>query len=216
MSTYCIALPSLWEGLPLVLFEALASNRPVIVSDIKAFKSVISDEAIFFRSEDHIDLAKKIRLDLREGEDGLHTFLDGKDVSREIRLPIISEIISHISTYPEVRKIMVQKQRQLAQSGGIVMDGRDIGTIVLPDAEVKIFMDASIEERAHRRYNELKKKGMDVQLLQIKEEIRQRDYIDSSRETSPLVAASDAHIVDTTGLSIKKQVEKIMEIIKTI
>jgi cytidylate kinase len=163
-----------------------------------------------------IDLAKKIHIELREGEDGLNTFLDGKDVSREIRLPIISEIISRISAYAEVREIMVHKQRQLAQSGGIVMDGRDIGTIVLPEAEVKIFMQASIAERARRRYRELKKKGMNVQLLQIKEEIRQRDYIDSSRETSPLTAASDAHIVDTTGLSIKKQVEKIMEIIKTI
>lgn len=161
-----------------------------------------------------IELTERIKIDLCMKEDGIHTYLNGDDVSQSIRLPMISEKISYISAYPEVRKVMVAKQRYLARYGGIVMEGRDIGTVVLPDAEIKIYMAATLEQRALRRFKELKEKNVQIQMEQIKEEIKQRDHIDSSRSSSPLKAAPDAHIIDTTNLSIEQQVEKIIEIVK--
>jgi cytidylate kinase len=161
-----------------------------------------------------LKLAQNITIDLCMKEDGIHTYLNGEDVSQSIRLPMISEKISYISAYPEVRKVMVAKQRYLSRHGGIVMEGRDIGTVVLPDAEIKIFMAASLEQRAVRRFKELKEKNVPVQIEQIIEEIKKRDHIDSSRSSSPLKAAAGAHIIDTTNLSIEQQVEKIIEIVK--
>jgi cytidylate kinase len=141
------------------------------------------------------------------------TFLEGEDVSSEIRLPKITKVISIISAYPGVRKIMVDKQRKLAKKGRVVMDGRDIGTVVLSDAEVKIFLKASIQERAKRRYIELEKKGVKVNLQEIKRELIERDKIDSSRDVAPLKPANDAYIVDNSDMTIHEQVEEVLKII---
>jgi cytidylate kinase len=163
-----------------------------------------------------VELVDKIRLDIKQSRDGLHTYLNGEDVSEEIRLPKITEVISHISAYSEVRERMVTKQRLLAQRGGIIMDGRDIGTVVLEDADVKIFMKASLEQRSQRRFKELDKKGINVDLEEIKSEIKRRDDLDSSRSVSPLKPAYNAYIIDTSNLSVTQQVEKIIDIIYKI
>ena len=117
--------------------------------------------------------------------------------------------VSSIAAIPEVREKLVSLQQEIAQQGGIVMDGRDIGTVVLPQAELKIFLVASVEERAERRYTENIAKGIETDLETLKEEIAARDYKDSHRETSPLKQAEDAVYLDTTGLSIQEVVEKI-------
>jgi cytidylate kinase len=156
-----------------------------------------------------VAFARAVNIDFKNER----TFLDTEDVSSEIRLPKITKVISIISAYPGVRKIMVDKQRKLAEKGRVVMDGRDIGTVVLSDAEVKIFLKASIQERAKRRYIELEKKGVKVNLQEIKRELMERDKIDSSRDVAPLKPANDAYIIDTSDMTIPEQVEEVLKII---
>jgi cytidylate kinase len=158
-----------------------------------------------------IELAKKIDINLVPTENGTRTFLDGNDVTEDIRLPLVNKRISVISSYSEIRDVMVEKQRELANEGGVVMDGRDIGTTVLPNAEVKIYLDASLDERANRRYKELKEKGVSINFEEVKSEILHRDKIDSSRQVSPLKPADDAYIIDTSNLKIYDQVRQILE-----
>jgi cytidylate kinase len=159
-------------------------------------------------------IAQKLDIQLKMRKKKLQTFLDDEDVSEAIRTPEIDEVISLISSYKQLREIMVEKQRQIAQAGGIVMDGRDIGTVVLPNAQIKIFMNADLDSRAKRRYEELHEKGIVSSLKQIKNEIEQRDHLDSTRETSPLMPATDAHIIDTTNLTIDEQVNAVLDIIR--
>jgi cytidylate kinase len=147
---------------------------------------------------------------------GPRTIIDGVDVSEEIRLPEVTHIISTISAYKEVREIMKAKQRELAKNGGVVMDGRDIGTVVLPQADVKIFMDACVDDRADRRVKELKEKNLPVDRENIKEELIQRDLIDSTRDVAPLKPAKDAIIIDTSNLTIADQVQKVIDIVNDI
>jgi cytidylate kinase len=163
-----------------------------------------------------VDLVDRLDIELKQKENGIHTYLNKEDVSEEIRLPKITAVISQLSAYAQVREIMVKKQRVLAQKGGIIMDGRDIGTVVLPDADVKIFMQADINKRAKRRYDELKDKGLVVDYNEIKTEINRRDSIDSSRNISPLKPAHDAYIIDTSNLSIEQQVAQVIDIIKRV
>ena len=133
-----------------------------------------------------------------------------------IRLPQVTQVISQISAYKEVREIMKNKQRQLAREGGVVMDGRDIGTVVLPDADVKIFMDASVEERTQRRLDELRSKGVKIDREQIREEIVRRDQLDSTRDVAPLKPAPDAHVLDTSDLTVEEQVQRVLTIIEPL
>lgn len=141
-------------------------------------------------------------------------FLDGEDVSSEIREPEVNRLVSPVSAVPIIRKKMVELQRKMAQNTSIIMDGRDIGTNVLKNADVKIFLTASLDERAQRRYTELIKKGLNVNLESIKADIKKRDDADSSRTIDPLKKAEDAYVVDTTALSIDQAVEKVLSIIK--
>ena len=144
-------------------------------------------------------------------EDGLqHTILDGEDVSKEIRLNEISKIVSTVAALPCVREEMVKKQREIAKNQSCVLDGRDIGTTVLPDAPFKFFITASAEIRAERRLKELKERGNNtIDFQTILKEINERDERDSHREISPLKRADDAEIVDTSGLSIEEVVSLI-------
>jgi cytidylate kinase len=144
---------------------------------------------------------------------GQRTFLDGRDITNDIRKPEITAVISIISAHPALREIMVRKQQQLSANGGVVMDGRDIGTVVLPDAQVKIYMLATVSERAQRRYNELRAKGLDTSVEEIKRDILYRDRIDSERDVAPLKPAVDAVIIDTTNMTIDEQVAKVMQVI---
>jgi len=146
--------------------------------------------------------------------EGEKIFLDGKDISEEIRKPEVSEKVSLVSKIPKVREILVQKQRKIAEGKNVVMDGRDIGTVVLPDAQFKFFLTASLEERAKRRYRELKTKNVNVSYYEVLKEIENRDTIDSQRDTSPLKIAEDSIVIDTTYLSEEEVLEKLYNIIK--
>lgn len=137
-------------------------------------------------------------------------FLDGEDVTDDIRVPKINQNVSKVAKIVAVREHMVYLQRQMAEQGGVVMDGRDIGTVVLPDAELKIFLTASLEMRAHRRYAELREEGYDINFENLLHEIKQRDEMDSSRKVSPLSQAKDAILIDTTDLSIQEVVHRII------
>ncbi len=140
--------------------------------------------------------------------------LNGEDVSVEIRTPPASMAASAVSAVPEVRAFLFDLQRDIASRNNCIMDGRDIGTVVLPDAQVKIFLTASAEERAQRRYKELQAKGSTVSYQAVLDELIERDYNDSHREIAPLKPAEDSVLLDTTGVSLEGQVEKIISIIK--
>ena len=143
-------------------------------------------------------------------EDGEQlVYVGDVDVSHPIRENTVTNAVSAFAAIPAIREKLVALQQEIAQQGGIVMDGRDIGTVVLPKAELKIFLVASVDERAERRYKENLSKGIETDLETLKEEIAARDYKDSHRETSPLKQAEDAIYLDTTGLSILEVVEKI-------
>lgn len=163
--------------------------------------------------EQLMEVVKNVKIEFQQGENTQLVFLNGQDVSEVIRTPEVTNRVSIVAKHRLVREEMVRRQQELAEKGGVVVDGRDIGTHVLPDAEVKIFMLASVEERAERRHLENMNKGFDSNLEQLKEEIAQRDKLDSEREVSPLKKADDALELDTTSLSIEEVVQKIMGIV---
>ncbi|UTR09605.1 (d)CMP kinase [Evansella sp. LMS18] len=138
--------------------------------------------------------------------------VNNKDVGEEIRLIDVTSKVSYVARHPEVREEMVKRQQILAEQGGTVMDGRDIGTAVLPDAELKVFLTASVDERAKRRHEEQLSKGQPSDLEVLKEEIRNRDKIDSERETAPLKKAEDAVEIDSTKMSIDEVVKAILSL----
>ena len=166
--------------------------------------------------EQLMEVVKNVKIEFQQGENTQLVFLNGQDVSEVIRTPEVTNRVSIVAKHRLVREEMVRRQQELAEKGGAVMDGRDIGTHVLPDAEVKIFMLASVEERAERRHLENMNKGFDSNLEQLKEEIAQRDKLDSEREVSPLKKADDALELDTTSLSIEEVVQKIMGIVSGV
>lgn len=155
-------------------------------------------------------LAEKtaVRLERKGGSNAV--FVDDRDVTKAIRKPEVTRNVSRVSSYPGVRKVMVREQRKLAAEGGIVLEGRDIGTVVLPNADLKIFMVANVNERAKRRKKELEIAGIQVEEQALAREIEERDRQDSSREVSPLRKAGDAIEVDTSNLTIQEQVDFIL------
>ena len=157
-----------------------------------------------------LDLLNQYPISFGRSEDGEQlVYVGDVDVSHPIRENTVTNAVSAFAAIPAIREKLVALQQEIAQQGGIVMDGRDIGTVVLPKAELKIFLVASVDERAERRYKENLSKGIETDLETLKEEIAARDYKDSHRETSPLKQADDAIYLDTTGLSILEVVEKI-------
>jgi cytidylate kinase len=147
-----------------------------------------------------VNLAQDTRIDLRAEEAGQRVFLDGEDVTLEIRTPEVSQAASKIAVNPGVRQVLVAEQRRAGQQGGVVMEGRDIGSVVFPDAQLKIFLTASPEVRAERRWREHQQKGDSIDLQKTLQEIRERDRRDLERSTSPLVRARDAVVVDSTAM----------------
>ena len=143
-----------------------------------------------------------------------HMTLNGADVTDQIRLPEISLYASAVSAHPAVRAHLLEMQRKLARENNVVMDGRDIGTVVLPDATVKIFLTASVEERAMRRFRELEQRGTPESYEKVLEEMRQRDYNDSHRAAAPLKQAEDAVLLDTTELDFRQSEEALLRIIR--
>lgn len=158
-------------------------------------------------------LLKEVNITFKRVKDGQDVFANGERITEKIREHDVTNNVSLVSSFPEVRKELVRRQQALAEESGVIMDGRDIGTVVLPDAEVKIFLIASVEERAERRYLENQQKGIETDFERLKEEIIARDEYDSNRKESPLKQAEDAICIDTTGLSITEVVNKSMEII---
>ncbi len=148
----------------------------------------------------------------QEGTGAEKIAADGIDVSDAIRTLEVTRHVSLVSSYPAVRRSMVRLQRHLARDGGVVLEGRDIGSVVLPGAHVKVFLQASVDERANRRLRELAAKGVEKTFEEIRADMERRDRLDSTRETSPLKIAVGAHVVDTTSLSIEEEVRKIVEI----
>jgi cytidylate kinase len=142
-----------------------------------------------------------------------HVLCDGEDVTEAIRLPEISRLASDISKKKGVREASVQKQREAGRGGGVVLEGRDIGTVVFPDADVKFYLDAEIEVRGRRRFNELAQKGIKVDFKETLEEVMQRDHSDMHRVYSPLKKADDAVLIDSTHRSVEEVVEEMVRII---
>lgn len=158
--------------------------------------------------EDHDRVQAALQdINIRFAENN-HTLLNGRDVEREIRQMSVSNYVSEVAAVPEVRRAMVSQQQQMGEERGIVMDGRDIGTVVFPKAELKIFLTADPEIRARRRYDELAQKGQEATLEAIKANLTHRDHIDSTREDSPLRQAADAVIIDNTLLNREEQLER--------
>ena len=155
-----------------------------------------------------------VRLEVEDGT--TKVFLDGNEVTKRIRTQLVNRSVSTVSSYEGVRDVMVQEQKKMAASGGVVLEGRDIGTVVLPKAELKIFMIASVEERARRRKKDLALVGIEAHQDDLVKEIDARDKKDSTRETSPLRKASDAIELDTSNLTIEEQVDFILERAKDI
>ena len=176
---------------------------------------------IFDRGIDPADRAAiiaalpEIHIDLRYGDSGLQRmFLNGEDVTERIRLPEISMFTSTVSGIPEVRAFLMAMQRSLARERSVIMDGRDIGTVVLPEAQVKIFLTASPEDRARRRWEELRERGTEKTYEDILREVEERDYNDTHRAAAPLRPAEDAVCLDTTGCTFRQSRERILAIIR--
>ncbi|MFV8282794.1 (d)CMP kinase [Christiangramia marina] len=141
-------------------------------------------------------------------------YLNGENVEKEIRYMEVSEQVSKVAAVPEVRKLLVEQQQEMGKEKGVVMDGRDIGTVVFPDAELKIFMTASTEKRAQRRYDELIERGDEVEFDAVLKNVKDRDFMDSTREDSPLIKADDAVEFDNSDLDLQEQFDQILKIVE--
>ncbi len=162
------------------------------------------------------DLCQRTEVLIKKDNSDPRVYVDGRDVSNEIRTPEMGMMASAVSKSAAVRARLLTLQRELGNNGGVVMDGRDIGTVVFPDADVKFFLDASAGERGRRRYLELKAKGMDVDLARITQEIVDRDQQDSSRILAPLKKAEDALLLDTTGMTIEGVLDFMLKVVEKV
>lgn len=197
--------------------KILASELNYVYCDTGAMYRVLTLQALKHDvdvedEEKLVALLKDTHISFEPDEDQQKVLLNHEDVTLDIRQPDVTNHVSAVSAHKGVREELVRRQQEIAQAGGIVMDGRDIGTAVLPNAEVKIFLVASAKERAERRYKENISKGITTPLEVLQQEIEDRDYKDSHRKVSPLVQAEDAIRLDTTSLSIEQVVEKMKEL----
>lgn len=159
-------------------------------------------------------LCRNLRIEFERGPHGERVLLDGEDVSSAIRAPEISLLTSRIASRPVVRQAMVRLQQAMGSQGGVVLEGRDIGTVVFPDADVKFFLSASAEERGRRRFEELRAQGREVDLQQTIAEVRERDAADSGREHAPLLQAPDAVVIDSTRRGIEAVLAEMLEVVQ--
>lgn len=195
------------ERLGFVYIDTGAMYRTLTYKAVKNGIDVESEKEL-------TDLLLNTIIELKPGESGQRVYLDGKEVTGEIRSHEVTKNVSSVAKHAGVRKEMVARQQQLVQNGAVVMDGRDIGTHVIPDAEVKIFMIASAEERARRRFEEHQRQGIESNLEQLKREIEDRDHLDSTRTASPLKKADDAIELDTTSMDIESVVDSIILLVE--
>lgn len=188
-------------------FEYIDTGSMYRALTLKVLRLKLNPES----EKDIIDIMRDTDIDFKNN----HIYLDGEQVDKQIRENIINKNVSYIAKIPEIRESMVRIQQQLALTKSVIMDGRDIGTIVLPNADYKFFITASVEERSNRRYKELLEKGeIEVSFEQIKKEIINRDRIDSTRKVSPLIQSEDSYLLDTTNKTIDECVDEIISIVK--
>lgn len=161
------------------------------------------------------ELAQRIGVRFIQDKAGLRVLADGKDVTEAVRSPEVTAAVPHVSQVPAVRQAMVRLQREMAATGAAVLDGRDIGSVVVPDSCVKIFLTASVAERARRRRQELLEKGYEQDLSSLQQEMEQRDQQDQERELSPLIRTEDAVLLDTTGMTINAVVAEIVKVYRS-
>lgn len=152
--------------------------------------------------------------DISFGENGRRVFLDGEEVTEEIRTPQIDKVISDYVKIPSLRRVMVERQREIGRKGGVVAEGRDMGTVVFPEADLKIYLDASPSVRAERRWRELRERGIEADLEEIRQDMMERDFKDAARREGPLKPALDAVIIDTSDLTVEQVVQRILDLIK--
>lgn len=205
------------------LGERLAKSLNFLYLDTgvmyRAVTLAMIKKAIDVNNEDAVNrVAEEMDLDIRPAsiEDGRSNdvLLDGEDVTWEIRQPDVEAHVSQVSAYKGVRVAMTEKQREIGRRGRIVMVGRDIGTVVLPDAELKLYLDASVEERAKRRYRELILRGKQITYDFVLEDLKRRDQIDSSRSIAPLKPAEDAFMIDSDNMNADEVYEYIVKLMK--
>ena len=198
------------DTLGLIHIDTGAMYRAITLFGLRNFKN----------EKQEIDLSKllqnlnEISLEFRENSGKLEIYLNGENVSKEIRATEVSDNVSFIAKQPEVRERLVVLQRDIAEKQGVIMDGRDIGTVVLPNADYKFFLTASADERARRRFLELQSLGIETTIEEVKQNLIERDRIDSEREISPLKQAEDAILIDNTNLNIEETIDLILSYIK--
>ena len=198
------------DTLGLIHIDTGAMYRAITLFGLRNFKN----------EKQEIDLSKllqnlnEISLEFRENNGKLEIYLNGENVSKEIRTTEVSDNVSFIAKQPEVREHLVVLQRDIAEKQGVIMDGRDIGTVVLPNADYKFFLTASPDERARRRFLELQSLGIETTIEEVKQNLIERDRIDSEREISPLKQAEDAILIDNTNLNKEETIDLILSYIK--
>ena len=198
------------DTLGLIHIDTGAMYRAITLFGLRNFKD----------KKQEIDLPKllqnlnEISLEFRENSGKLEIYLNGENVSKEIRTTEVSDNVSFIAKQPEVRERLVVLQRDIAERQGVIMDGRDIGTVVLPNADYKFFLTASADERARRRFLELQSLGIETTIEEVKQNLIERDRIDSEREISPLKQAEDAILIDNTNLNKEETIDLILSYIK--
>ncbi len=219
MSTFKVAIDGPAGAGKSTIAKAAAAQMHLVYIDTGAMFRAIGLGCIRAGLNPNSDIEKIIEMlpfmniDISHGENGQEIFLNGENVSSEIRMPQVSVAASDVSKIPEVRQKLLMLQRSIAEKTDVIMDGRDIGTVVLPDAKLKIFLTASVEERAMRRYKELVEKGVECSFDEVKADMEYRDKNDSQREIAPLKPAEDSVIVDTTGKTLQESVDMILELI---
>lgn len=168
----------------------------------------------FLREDQIIDALDEVELAFRKDDDKVKMYLNGKNVEEEIRGIGVSNYVSQIAAIPEVREFLVRQQQKMGEKKGVVMDGRDIGTVVFPEAELKLFMTSSAAVRAKRRHKEMREKGQAVSYEEVLKNITERDALDTTRKTSPLIKAEDAIEIDNSKLTREEQFTKILELVE--
>jgi cytidylate kinase len=177
-----------------------------------ALENCVKDGVIDF--ENLFSRFTEVHLEFHKKENSLVLYLNGRDISTEIRTQRISDNVSQIAKQSEVREFLLYTQREIARTGGVILDGRDIGSVVLPDADYKFFLTASVDKRTERRYKELKEMGMETSMKEVRENLLTRDKIDSEREIAPLIQPEDAILIDNSDIDKEQTIELILSYIK--
>ena len=220
MKTYSIAIDGPSGAGKSTLAKALAAKLGFLYVDTGAIYRTVGlyvarQGGDCAKEADVLPRLSQVKISMAYGEDGLQRMiLNGEDVTQAIRQNEVSRYASQVSAMGEVRAFLLDMQRSMARENSVIMDGRDIGTVVLPDADLKIFLTASVEERARRRHKELLEKGQDIPFDTVKEEIAQRDYVDTHREVAPLKQAEDAVVADTSSMDLEESLDLLRTIVK--